>query len=121
MKIFDGRAATILIVEDIGWLRSRMKRSVERCGYRALAAEDDAEAFALAEHESPALILTEEKLPTFNTLIARFREHPTLRAVPIVIINPDAEQGELYHGCLLLTDYDEISQVLNELPSPANG
>jgi CheY-like chemotaxis protein len=120
MKIFDERATTILIVEDIGWLRSSMKRSVEGCGFRAVAAEDDAEALALAERESPALILTEEKLPTFNTLMTRLRENPTLRTVPVVIINPDAEEGERYHGCILLTDYNQISKVLIELPSPTN-
>jgi CheY-like chemotaxis protein len=120
MKISDGRAAMILIVEDIDWLRSSMKRSVERCGYRPVAAEDDAEALALAEQESPALILTEEKLPTFNTLMTRLREHPTLNALPVVIINPDAEEGERYNGCILLTDYDQISKVLIALTSPTN-
>ena len=45
MKIESGRRpATILIVEDVGSIRSGMKRSVERYGYRAVVAEDDAEA-----------------------------------------------------------------------------
>ena len=116
MKIPDGRSATILIVEDIGWVRSSMIRSVERCGYRAVAAVDDAEALALAERDPPELILTEEELPTFDALMARLREHPVLRGVPVAIINPDAEEGERYGGCLLLADYDRISQVLNFFP-----
>ena len=116
MKIPDGRAATILIVEDIGWIRSSMIRSVERHGYRAVAAEDDAEALALAEREPPELILTEEELPTFGALMARLHEHPVLHGVPVVIVNPEAEEGEWYGGCILLTDYDQISQVLNFFP-----
>jgi CheY-like chemotaxis protein len=121
MKIESGRRpATILIVEDVGWIRAGMKRSVERYGHRAVAAEDDAEALALAGREPPELILTEEKLPTFGLLMARLREHPTLHAVPVVIINPDAEDGELYDGCILLTDYDHNSRVLISTPGPAN-
>ncbi len=116
MKIPDGRAATILIVEDIGWIRSSMVRSVERYGYRTLTAEDDAEALALAEREPPELILTEEELPTFGALMARLREHPVLHGVPVVIINTDAEEGERYGSCILLADYDQISQVLNFFP-----
>ena len=116
MKIPDGRAATILIVEDIGWIRSSMIRAVERYGYRAVTAEDDAGALALAEREPPELILTEEELPTFCALMARLREHPVLHGVPVVIVNPDAEEGERYGGCILLADYDQISQVLNFFP-----
>ena len=116
MTTSDGRMTTILIVEDIEWIRSSMKRSVERYGYRVVAAEDDAAALALAEREPPALILTEEELPTFGALMARLREHPVLHGVPVVIVNPDAEEGERYAGCILLADYDQISQVLNFFP-----
>lgn len=116
MKIPDGRAATVLIVEDIGWIRSSMKRSVERYGYHALTAKNDAEALALAEHEPPALILTEEELPTFGALMTSLRDHPVLRGVPVVIVNPDAQEGERYAGCIMLTDYDQISHVINFFP-----
>jgi CheY-like chemotaxis protein len=115
MKISDGRT-TILIVEDIGWIRSSMEQSVERYGYRAVSAVNDVEALALAELELPELILTEEELPTFVALVARLREHPVLHGVPVVIINPDAEEDELYGGCIVLNDYDQISRVLNFFP-----
>ena len=115
MKISDGRM-TILIVEDIDWIRSSMERLVERYGYCAVSAVDDVEALALAERELPELILTEEELPTFVALVTRLREHPVLHGVPVVIINPDAEEGEIYEGCILLTGYDQISQVLNFFP-----
>jgi CheY-like chemotaxis protein len=120
MKTSDGRAATILIVEDVDWIRSGMKRSVARQGYRAVAAEDDGEALALAEREHPDIILTEEALPTFAPLMTRLREHPALRAVPVVIINPDAEGDGRYRGCVVLTDYDQIGKVLISTPRPTN-
>jgi len=39
-----------------------------------------------------------------------------LRGVPVVNVNPDAEEGELCGGCILLTDYDQISRVRNFFP-----
>ncbi|MCA1564405.1 MAG: response regulator [Acidobacteria bacterium] len=112
MKDSDGRPATILIVEDIDWIRYGMKKSVERQGYRAAQATDDAEAFEVAERESIELILTEEKLPAFDALMARLREHPALSKVPVVIINPDAEEGARHGDAYLLTDYARISSLL---------
>lgn len=115
MKDCDGRPATILIVEDIDWIRSSMKRSVKREGYRAAQATDDAEAFKVAERESIELILTEEKVPAFDALMARLRGHPALNKVPVVIINPDAEEGARYGDAYLLTSYAHITSLLASL------
>ena len=112
MKNSDGRPPTILIVEDIDWIRSSMKRAVERQGYRAAQARDAAEAFEVAERESIELILTEEQLPALDALMARLREHPALSKVPVVIVNPDAEEGARHGDAYLLTDYAHISFLL---------
>jgi len=103
---------TILIVEDIHWIRSAMRKAVEREGYRALEARDDAEALEFAELDSIELILTEEEVPTFNVLMARLREHPTLHSVPVAIINPDAEDGARLGDAYLLPDYADITSLL---------
>jgi DNA-binding response OmpR family regulator len=108
----DGRPPTILIVEDIDWIRSGMKKAVERQGYRAAQAIDDAEALEIAQRESIELFLTEEQLPTFDALMARLREHPALSKVPVVIVNPDAAEGARYGDAYLLTDYAHISSLL---------
>lgn len=89
-----------------------MKKSVERQGYRAAQASDDAEAFEVAERESIELILTEEELPTFDALMAGLHEHPSLSKVPVVIINPDADEGARYGDAYLLPDYAHISSLL---------
>jgi DNA-binding response OmpR family regulator len=112
MKNSDGLPPTILIVEDIDWIRIGMKKAVKSQGYRALHAADDAEAFEVAEREAIELILTEEQLPTFDALMARLRVHPTLSKVPVVIVNPDAEEGARYSDAYLLTDYAHISFLL---------
>ena len=77
-----------------------------------MEATNDAEAFQLAEREPPELILTEEELPTFDALMARLREHATLSSVPVVIINPDAENGARHGDAYLIADYVHISSLL---------
>jgi len=112
MKNSDRQQPTILIVEDIDWIRAGMKTAVEQEGYRVVEATNDTEAFQLAEREPPELILTEEELPTFATLMARLREHATLSSVPVVIVNPDAENGARYGDAYLLADYAVITSLL---------
>jgi Response regulator containing CheY-like receiver, AAA-type ATPase, and DNA-binding domains len=115
MKQSEGRPPTILIVEDIDWIRSGMKKSVERHGYLVAEATNDTEAFEVAERESPDLILTEEAMPTFDDLMARRREHPSLNNIPVVIVNPDAEEGARHSDAYLLTDYAQIASLLTSL------
>jgi DNA-binding response OmpR family regulator len=103
---------TILIVEDIDWIRAGMKKAVEHEGYRAVEARNDADAFRIAEHDPPELIVTEEELPTFNALMACLREHHTLSNIPVVIVNPDAEDGARYGDAYLLSDYADITLFL---------
>ena len=89
-----------------------MKKAVEQEGYRAVEASNDAEAFEIAERDPPELILTEEELPTFNALLTRLREHPTLSKVPVVIVNPDVEDGARHGDAYLLAGYADIRSLL---------
>ena len=111
----SGQIPTILIVEDIDWIRSGMRNPVEREGFHVAEATSDAEAFELAELQSIDLILTEEELPTFKTLMTRLREHTTLSNVPVVIVNPDAEDGARLGDAYVLADYADISSFLSVL------
>jgi CheY-like chemotaxis protein len=106
------RPPTVLIVEDIDWIRAGMKRSVEQHGHRALESADDAEAVETAEREAPELILTEEALPTFAALLARVRAHPALHIIPVVIINPDADEHTHYDAAIVLTGYEHLASLL---------
>ena len=108
----DSQHPTILIVEDIDWIRSGMKKAVEHEGYRAVEARNDAEALQLAEREPPELIMTEEELPTFYDLMSHLREHASLNSVPVAIVNPDAEDGAQHGDAYLLADYAEITSLL---------
>ena len=107
-----GQRPRILIVEDVDWIRSGMKNAVEHEGYRAVEARNDVEAFQHAEREPPELIVTEEELPTFDLLMARLREHPTLSSVPVVIVHPGAKNGVRHGDAYLLADYADITSLL---------
>lgn len=102
----------VLVVEDIDWIREGMVRQLKECGYDVAEAADAGEALALAERARPALILTEEELPTYGQLAARLREHPSLSRVPVVIINPDVEDGTRYGDSIMLGGYDRIPHLL---------
>ena len=108
----SGQIPTTLIVEDIDWIRSGMRKAVEHQGYRVAEARNDAEAFQLAELQPIDLILTEEELPSFKDLMSHLHQHPTLSSAPVVIINPDAEDGARLGDAYLLADYADISSFL---------
>lgn len=112
MNHTDGRQPTVLVVEDVEEIRSGMKRSLRGCGYRVLEAADADEAVEVASRQPPDLILTEEELPTFTDLLERAREHPSLKGLPVVVINPDAEEGTRYGDALVLADYDQLKRLL---------
>jgi CheY-like chemotaxis protein len=112
---------TVLVVEDIEYIRAGLKRSAGSYGYLVLEASDDAEALSVAERERPDLILTEEQLPTFAALLSRLREHPTLRRIPVVIVNPDAEEGARCGDAVVLTSYDQLQSLLAPPASVVNG
>jgi CheY-like chemotaxis protein len=113
----SGEIQTILIVEDIDWIRLGMRKLVEREGFRVVEARNDAEAFGFTDLQPIDLIVTEEELPTFNDLMARLREHPAWSNVPIVIVNPDAEDGARLGDAYLLGDYADIASFLG-VPHP---
>jgi CheY-like chemotaxis protein len=107
----SGQHPTALIVEDIDWIRVGMQKAIEHEGYRTVEATNDSEALQIAERQPPELIVTEEELPTFNALMARLREHPTLSSVPVVIVNPDAENGARRGDAYLLAGYADITRA----------
>ena len=62
--------------------------------------------------EVSRLILTDEELPTFNTLMKRLSEYSTLSSAPVAIINPNAEDGARLGDAYLLADFADITSWL---------
>ncbi|HKG14023.1 MAG TPA: response regulator [Pyrinomonadaceae bacterium] len=102
----------VLVVEDLDWIRALMRDSLEAHGYSVAEARDDREAVASAEHSRPALVLTEEHLPTFDALLLSARTHPALAGVHVAVINPDLEEGSRYGDAHVLPDYEHLEHLL---------
>ncbi|HWS55588.1 MAG TPA: response regulator [Pyrinomonadaceae bacterium] len=102
----------VLVVEDIDWIRDGMVRQLREHGYDVVEATSAAGALALAESVRPALILTEEELPAYAHLADRLAAHPALCRLPVVIINPDAEDCARLGDTVLLSGYDRIAHLL---------
>jgi chemotaxis response regulator CheB len=92
-----------------------MKWSLGGYGYRVLEAVDADEAIEVASRWPVDIIVTEEELPTFAALLESAREHPSLKGLPVVIVNPDAEEGTRYADAVVLTDYDHLNRLLFSL------
>jgi two-component system cell cycle response regulator DivK len=104
----------ILIVEDIEINVDLLKQLLED-DYELLVAPDGAQGIALAERESPDLILMDMSLPIVDGWDAtrRIRANPALEQVPIIALSAhamsdDAERA-IAAGC---TDY--LTKPLDE-------
>lgn len=111
----ENQRPLVLVVEDVDWIREAMVGQLQERGYDVAEAADAAEALALAERRPPTVVLTEEELPTYDELARRLGEHPALGRVPVVIINPDAEEGSRHGDSILLAHYGLIEQLLADL------
>ena len=112
MSTPDAGPPVILVVEDIDWIRAGMTRTLRRYGFRAAEAADDAGAVEAIRRERPRLILTEEELPTFESLLARVRELPASRRAPVVVVDPDADAETHYGNAVVLTDFGQLRTLL---------
>lgn len=90
-----------------------MEGTLRGLGYHAVAAADAAEAEALSRDEPPDVILTDEDLPTLGGLLEAVRRDGPLRGVPVIVINPDEEEGTRYGEIVVLPDYAGIAALLS--------
>jgi signal transduction histidine kinase/ActR/RegA family two-component response regulator len=95
-------AETILIAEDEAELRSLMRRSLERQGYRVLQAGDGAEALDVAaKHDGPIhLLVTDVVMPRLsgNELASRLVERRP--GVRVLFISGYSDEAIEQHGVL---------------------
>lgn len=80
---------TILVVDDFDDTRLLLRTWLERKGFRVVEAEDGVQAIALAQHESPDLIIMDVQMPKLDGLSAtrKIRAVKELDGVPIVAVS----------------------------------
>jgi two-component system, chemotaxis family, chemotaxis protein CheY len=83
---------TILTVDDSTSLRKMLSFSLEAAGYKVVDAEDGVDGVAKASSGSFDLVLTDQNMPSMDglTLIARLREMPRYRSVPILMLTTES-------------------------------
>jgi two-component system cell cycle response regulator DivK len=123
---FDGATnhplSKILLVEDNEMNRDMLTRRLQRRGYEVVIALDGAQGLAMAQSESPALILMDISLPVLDGWEAtrRLKMAPETKSIPIIALTAHAMSGDrercIAAGC---DDFDtkpvEISRLVGKI------
>jgi CheY-like chemotaxis protein len=112
----------ILLVEDNDMNRDMLSRRLIRKGYEVVIAMDGQEGVAMAESETPDLILMDMSLPLIDGWEAtrRIKGSEQLNAIPIIALTahamPTDRDKALEAGC---DDYDtkpvELPRLLDKI------
>ena len=88
--------ARVLLVEDNPANLSLMQYLLQASGYTTLTATDGRQGGAVAQRESPDVILMDLQLPIMNGYEAArlVKEVPALRGVPIIAVTAFAMVGD---------------------------
>ena len=90
---------TILIVDDTPMNTIILKRGLE-CDYNALVADDGPKALAMAQQETPDLILLDIVLSGMSgyEVIKQLKENPATEGIPVIFVTCMDEQEHEEHG-----------------------
>jgi CheY-like chemotaxis protein len=114
--------AKILLVEDNEMNRDMLSRRLQRKGYEVAIAEDGGQGVAMAQKETPDVILLDMSLPVIDgwTAARELKAGAGTRAIPIIALTAHAMSGDrekaLEAGC---DDYDtkpvEMPRLLGKI------
>jgi len=82
------QAVTILIADDEPHIRHLVGNKLKRSGYNVIVASNGQECLALAQQQTPALIVTDFQMPGLSglELSIAIRKHPELAATPVLML-----------------------------------
>jgi CheY-like chemotaxis protein len=112
----------ILLVEDNELNRDMLSRRLERRGYQVVIAVDGAQGVAMAQSESPDLILMDMSLPVIDGWEAtrRIKSDPATCTVPVIALTAHAmsdDRGRAFAA--QCDDYDtkpvELTRLLGKI------
>jgi CheY-like chemotaxis protein len=117
----------ILLVEDNEMNRDMLTRRLQRRGYEVVIAVDGAQGLAMAQSESPALILMDISLPVLDGWEAtrRLKRAPETKSIPVIALTAHAMSGDrercIEAGC---DDFDtkpvEIARLVGKIETLLN-
>jgi two-component system, cell cycle response regulator DivK len=88
--------AKILLVEDNDMNRDMLSRRLSRRGYEVITAMDGGQGLAMAQTESPALILMDMSLPVLDGWEAtrRMKAAASTSSIPVIALTAHAMSGD---------------------------
>jgi CheY-like chemotaxis protein len=117
------KTSTILVAEDNSDSREMMKMLLGSKGYGVIEASDGLQAVEVALTKLPDLVLLDLQLPLLDgvRVTRNLRQHPKLKAVPIVVISGydqnQYRQSSFDAGCneylLKPIDFERLEEILN--------
>ena len=112
----------ILLIEDNEMNRDMLARRLAKKGYEVTVAVDGEQGVALAQSETPALILMDLSLPVLDGWEAtrQLKAAPATRSIPIIALTAHAMSGDreraMEAGC---DDFDtkpiELGRLLEKI------
>jgi two-component system, cell cycle response regulator DivK len=112
----------ILLVEDNEMNRDMLTRRLQRRGYEVVVAVDGAQGIAMAQSETPAIILMDISLPVLDGWEAtrRLKMAPETQSIPVIALTAHAMTGDrercIEAGC---DDFDtkpvEIARLVGKI------
>jgi two-component system cell cycle response regulator DivK len=112
----------ILLVEDNEMNRDMLTRRLQRRGYEVVVAVDGAQGLAMAQSETPAIVLMDISLPVLDGWEAtrRLKRAPETRSIPVIALTAHAMTGDrercIEAGC---DDFDtkpvEIARLVGKI------
>ena len=113
---------TVLIVEDNEMNRDMLTRRLQRRGYEVVVAVDGAQGLAMAQSETPAIVLMDISLPVLDGWEAtrRLKVAPETKSIPVIALTAHAMTGDrercIEAGC---DDFDtkpvEIARLVGKI------
>ncbi len=114
----------ILLIEDNEMNRDMLSRRLERKGYEVILAADGPTGVAMANAESPSIILMDMSLPILDgwEVTRLLKANAATRDIPVIALTAHAMSGDrdkaLEAGC---DDYDTKPVDLPRLVSKIEG
>ncbi|PWV49828.1 response regulator [Chitinophaga sp. S165] len=89
--------ARILLIEDKTGLLETLKSLLELHDYSVITARNGEEGLSMAIQHLPDLVISDIYMPAINgyELLDRFREHPQLCKIPVLITSAKKEDNEI--------------------------
>ena len=109
------RQTTILIIEDNAAVRETLVDLINLHGFRTLTATDGMEGLAIAQRETPSLIITDISMPVMTgfALLEALHQAEGLRTIPVIVISAKTDRADTRRG-MELGAADYITKPFSE-------